>query len=94
MAEKYKKNIADNPEVEFIHVSQDFEKAEAEKWAAAAQLPWLTVLPENYEKTGMLKFYTEAIMPFYTMVDSKGKEVANGEDAIFKKVAELAKEAE
>ena len=31
----------------------------------------------------------EPVVPFYTMVDGKGKEVAQGADAIFKKIDEL-----
>ena len=89
MAEKYTKSIAKNPKVAFIHISQDQQDADAEKWATKEKFPWLTVLPGNFEGSGLLKYYTEPVVPFYTMVDGKGKEVAQGADAIFKKIAEL-----
>ena len=91
VVEKYKTSIADNPKVEMIHVSQDFDNEGAQEWAADAEFPWLTVLPENYEASGMLKFYTEAAVPFYTMIDREGNEVARGPEAVFAKVDELKK---
>ena len=87
--EKYNEKIADNPKVELIHVSQDQESPAAETWAVDAGFPWLTVLPENFEESGMLKYYTEPEVPFYTMVDGDGKEVAQGAAAIFEKIDSL-----
>ena len=89
MAEKYKKSIAKNAKVAFVHVSQDYETKDAEKWAAKEKFPWLTVLPENYQGSGLRDYYTEAIVPFYTMVDAQGEEVARGAEAIFAKIGEL-----
>lgn len=89
MAEKYKKSIEKNDKVAFVHVSQDYESKDAEKWAAKEKFPWLTVLPENYQGSGLRGYYAEAIVPFYTMLDAEGKEVARGADAIFAKIGEL-----
>ena len=88
--EKYKESIANNPKVEFIHVSVDQEDDAAEEWAAKEGFPWLSVLPKDVERSDLLQFQKVRSVPHYTMVDASGKEVANGSSAVFAKVAELA----
>ncbi len=81
--------IADNPKVEMIHVSQDFDEDSAEKWAADTSFPWLTVLPEDVERSDLMKYKSSQGVPFYTMVDSAGEVIATGSSAIFKKIGSL-----
>ncbi len=92
--EKYNASIASNPKVEMIHVSRDQADDAAQDWAAAEGFPWLTVLPGDVERSDLLQFRTRNAVPFYTMVDKDGNEVANGSGAIFAKVAELGDSSE
>ena len=92
--EKYNASIASNPKVEMIHVSRDQAEDAAQDWAAAEKFPWLTVLPDDVERSDLMQFRTRNAVPFYTMVDKDGNEVANGSGAIFAKVAELGKSTE
>lgn len=87
--EKYNEKVAENPKVAMIHVSRDQSKDAAQDWAASLKFPWLTVLPKDTERSGLLEYRTRNSVPFYTMVDANGKEVANGSAAIFNKIAEL-----
>ena len=89
--DKYKKSIADNSKVAFIHVSRDSDEGAAKNWAEAEGFPWLTVLPGDVDRSGLMDYYTRRVVPFYTMVDGDGKEVANGSAAVFAKAAEVAK---
>lgn len=92
--EKYKESIANNPKVEFIHVSLDRDNDAAEDWATGAGFPWLSVLPKDVERSDLLEFRKTGFVPYYTMIDASGKEVANGASAVFAKVAELASASE
>ena len=92
--EKYKKSIADNPKVAMIHISRDQSDGPAKDWAAAEGFPWLTVLPDDADRSGLLEYRTRPAVPFYTMVDRNGSEVANGSGAIFNKIAGMGKGAE
>lgn len=87
--EKFNKSIADNPKVEMIHISQDNSDGPAEQWAADEKFPWLTILPDDTERSGLLEYRTRPVVPFYTMVDGEGNEVANGSAAIFSKIGQL-----
>lgn len=91
LVEKFNASIAENPKVTLIHVSQDSSEGAAEKWAAKESFPWLTVLPGDVKRSGFEEYHTRKVVPFYTMVDGSGKEVANGSAAIFNKIAELGK---
>ncbi len=88
--EKYKEVIANNPKVEFIHVSQDSSEDAAEEWAAAAAFPWLTVVPGDVERSDLLEFKSANSVPHYVMIDAAGNKVANGSAEVFSKIAELA----
>ena len=87
--EKYNENVAENPKVEMIHISRDREKDAAQDWAAAEGFPWLTILPDDTARSGLMEYRTRNSVPFYTMVDADGNEVANGSAAIFSKIAGL-----
>jgi hypothetical protein len=87
--EKYKENVAENPKVEMIHISQDRSEDAAEQWAAKEGFPWLTILPGDSKRREFEEYYTRRVVPFYTMVDAEGNEVATGSSAVFAKVAEL-----
>jgi Thioredoxin-like len=92
--EKYKEAIANNPKVEFIHVSQDSSEDAAEEWAATAAFPWLTVIPGDVERSDLLEFKTANSVPHYVMLDAAGNKVANSSAEVFSKIAELASGAE
>ena len=74
--EKYNEMVAENPKVEMIHISRDREEDAAENWAAAEGFPWLTILPDDTERSGLMEYRTRNSVPFYTMVDASGKELA------------------
>lgn len=91
--EKYKKHIADVPNVEFVHVSLDRGDDAAEEWAAKEEFPWLTILPDKVEKSSMRDYKTTNSVPEYHLVDAEGKTIANGSGACFAKIDEIAKES-
>ena len=72
-----------------IHVSLDSSEDSAETWAAADSFPWLTVLPDDVERSDLKTYHTSGSVPFYTMIDASGEVVATGSSAIFKRVGEL-----
>ncbi len=85
--EKYNKYVADNPKVALVFVSHDKSRKSAEKWAAKAGMPWLTVLPQNVSKSKLDKYYPGAI-PSWVLLDKGGKKISSG-PGVFKKSAEL-----
>lgn len=87
--EKYNKDLADNPKVVMIHLSSDQDEESAEKWAAKESFPWLTILPDDVERSGLAEYRTRNVVPFYVMVDKDGNPVAEGADGCFAKAAEL-----
>lgn len=87
--EKYQEVVAENPKVAMIHISRDQNDGAAEEWATEEQFPWLTVLPDDAERSGLLEYRTRNVVPFYTMVDADGNEVASGSSAVFRKAAEF-----
>ena len=87
--DKFNAEIADNPKVAMIHISQDRDDGPATEWAAKEGFPWLTILPDDTERSGLMDYYTRRVVPFYTMVDGDGNEVANGSSAVFNKIKEL-----
>lgn len=92
--EKYNEVIAGNPKVAMIHVSQDQSEDAAEEWAASNNFPWLTVLPKDVPRSDLSEYRTRNVVPFYTLVDKDGKELANGSSAIFAKLQELSPSSE
>ena len=88
---KFKASIADNPKVEFIHVSADSSEDDAETWAAKECFPWLTVVPDDVKRSDLMEFKTKNVVPHYVMVDSSGKLVANSSSEVFSKIAEVSK---
>ncbi len=87
--EKYTEVVAENPKVEMIHVSQDSSEDAAEGWAASEKFPWLTILPGDVERSDLMEYRTRGVVPFYTLVDGSGNEIATGSSAVFSKAAEL-----
>ena len=72
-----------------IHVSLDSSEDSAETWAADAGFPWLTVLPDDVERSDLKTYHTSGSVPFYTMIDASGEVLATGSLAIFKRIGEL-----
>jgi len=91
---KFKESIADNPKVEFIHVSADSSEDDAREWAAKEGFPWLTVVPDDVKRSDLMEFKTKNVVPHYVMVDSSGKLVANSSSEVFSKIAEVSKAAQ
>lgn len=75
-----------------IHVSRDRDDKSAEKWAADEGFPWMTILPDDAERSGLMEYRTRNAVPFYVLVDKDGKEVAQGSGAVFQKAVELTSE--
>jgi thiol-disulfide isomerase/thioredoxin len=88
---KFMASIADNPKVEFIHVSADSSEDDAETWAAEEGFPWLTVVPDDVKRSDLMEFKTKNSVPHYVMVDSSGNLVANSSSEVFNKIAEVSK---
>ncbi|MEM9079094.1 MAG: hypothetical protein AAGC74_00190 [Verrucomicrobiota bacterium] len=88
--EKYNSEIADNPKVEMIHVSLDRQIDAAEQWAAKESMPWPTILPDKVQRSTMRDYKTNDFVPEYHLVDGEGNSIANGADACFAKIKELA----
>ncbi len=88
--ERFAKEVAGNSRVEFIHVSRDQSEDRAEEWAAQEEFPWLTVLPGDVERSGLLEYHTREVVPFYALVDGDGKELATGSTDVFAKLSSLA----
>lgn len=91
--EKYNKHIAENPNVEFVHVSLDRDDDAAEGWAAKDEFPWLTILPDDVEKSGLRDYKKTKYVPEYVLLNGEGKIVVAGNSngtAAFSKIDELA----
>lgn len=81
--ESYNKNIKDNADVEFIHISLEDEDA-AEKWAKKAQFSWPTVREEDMKKAGVGKVkYAIKSYPSYLVVDKDGNVDPGGRTKAF-----------
>ena len=94
MVEQFKASIADNPKVEFIHVSADSSEDDAEVWAAKEGFPWLTVVPDDVKRSDLMAFKTKNSVPHYVMLDAAGNLVANSSSEVFSKIASLSKAAQ
>lgn len=86
---KYNKVIADNQNVEFIHVSLDRDEDAALEWAKKESFPWLHVLPEKQKRSDLKKFHTSGRVPSYVLVDKDGKLITSGSSQAFKKAEEF-----
>ena len=73
--EKYKEHIANAENVEFIHISLDNGDDAAERWAEKESFPWLTILPDNVEKSSLREYKTTKSVPEYHLVDAEGNTV-------------------
>lgn len=87
--ELYKQHIADNPKVAMIHISRDSNEDAAEEWAKKAGFPWLTVLPDKTERSGLDDYKTSNGVPEYHLIDGNGNTVAKGQNASFAKIKNL-----
>ncbi len=92
--EKYNKTIAKLDNVAFIHVSRDSDEDSAEEWAAKEQFPWLTVMKDKTEASGLGVYKTTKSVPEYHLIDGDGKTIVAGSSSstkAFAKIAELGK---
>lgn len=87
--DKYKKVLEGNQKVAMIQVSRDQDNDSAEAWAAKEGFPWLTVLPDDVERSGLLDYRPGNFVPAYTMVDKDGNKVVDGAEAVFQKAKEV-----
>jgi len=94
VVQQFKASIADNPKVEFIHISADSSEDAAEEWAAKEGFPWLTVVPDDVKRSDLMEFKTKNSVPHYVMVDASGNRVANSSAEVFNKIAEVSKAAQ
>ena len=93
LVEKYNSQIADTPNVEFVHVSLDQNDDAAEGWAEKEKFPWLTILPDDAEKSGLKEYKTTNSVPEYHLVDAEGNTIvagSAGNAAAFQKIKEIA----
>ena len=94
--EKYNKHIAEVPNVEFVHVSLDRDEDAAEGWAAKEEFPWLTIMPDKVERSGLRAYKTTTSVPEYHLVDGEGNTIVKGSPsgtACFAKIDELAEKS-
>jgi hypothetical protein len=87
--EQYNRDIAENPKVELIHISHDRDEDAAEEWAVKEGFPWLTVLPDDVERSDLLDYKIANSVPHYILVDAAGNRLADGSSAVFSKVKSL-----
>ncbi|MEM7699814.1 MAG: hypothetical protein AAF236_15575 [Verrucomicrobiota bacterium] len=87
--ERYKQELEGNTKVAFIHVSHDRSDDAAQTWAESEGFPWLTILPDDAERSGLFEYKTRNAVPHYLLVDAAGEMLANSSAAAFSKIAEL-----
>lgn len=95
--EKYHAKLAGLSNVEFIHVSLDADEDVAEEWAAQEKFPWLTVMKDKMERSGLDKYKTTNGVPEYHLIDGDGNTVvagSAGSGAAMQKIAEIGKAAD
>jgi hypothetical protein len=85
--EYYNRSIVNNPQVEFIFVSQDAKLEDALKWALSAKHPWLTVLKPQARASGLQRY--DAGTPSYLLIDANGKILATTEKGCMRRIREL-----
>ncbi len=94
--EKYQKNIADLDNVTFIHISLDDDLDAAQEWAAKESFPWLTVMNDKIEASGLEPYIVTESVPEYHLIDKNGNTIVDGSPdsaEAFAKIAELGKMA-
>ena len=87
--EKFNTLVANNPNVEMIHISLDRDSSAAAGWAVADSLPWFHIVPENAESSGFLKFKSHGFVPEYALLKADGTRLATDGD-VFPKIKALA----
>lgn len=90
--ETYNNLIADNPNVEMIHLSRDGDEGAAADWAAKESMPWPILLKEDTNaKQLVVPYFPDGRMgvPTYILVDQAGKEITRGKAAAFQKIKEF-----
>ncbi len=93
MVEKYQAAIPENSKVTMIHVSLDRSDDAAKKWAIAENFPWLTILPDDRERSDLMQFKTTRSVPECIVYRPNGEVVTKGSGAAFK-LAASAREGE
>ncbi len=87
--EKYNESVAENKKVEMVHISLDSNESAAERWASQAGLPWLTILPDDVERTDLRTMFGQIRgVPTYILVKADGEEMGRG-SSVFTKIKEL-----
>ena len=86
--ESFNKKIATNDKVEFIHFSLDRTPEAALKWAKKENFPWVHVLADKHDKSG-LKKYAKRFVPYYVLLGQDGEILAEGSQAVFAMVDDL-----
>ena len=86
--EKYKDAVAENDKVDMVHISLDRDEKAAQSWAAVEQFPWLTILPQHVERSGLKSLIEVKGVPTYALVKADGEVVAKGM-SVFSKAKEL-----
>lgn len=71
-----------------IHVSLDQNLEAAAEWAASEKFPWLTVLPDDVDASGLNRFKNGNFVPDYSLVRADGKKIGSGV-GIFDKASKL-----
>lgn len=87
--ETYNKKIAENDNVELIHLSRDRGEDEAEAWAAKEKMPWPTLMKSDTDSDALFTPYFPSGrmgIPSYIMVDHTGKEIARGKAEVMNKI--------
>jgi len=93
--ETYNQHFANSESVAMIHVSYDKSNKAAEKWAAKAKFPWLTILPTHRKASGFTEFSKSDYVPEYQLIDAQGKALApEGKEAVAKAIELSQKEVE
>lgn len=82
--ETYNNKIADNKDVELVHLSLDQTEDAASAWGAKENMPWPTLMRDDIDnKVLRTPFFPGSMgVPAYVMVDHTGKEIARGKNAI------------
>lgn len=87
--ETYNDSIANNADVELVHLSRDRTEDAAEAWGAKEKMPWPTLMKDDTDGDALFRPYFPSGrmgIPAYVMVDHTGKEVARGKAAIMDKI--------
>jgi len=84
MVEKYQSAIPDNAKVAMIHVSLDQTDDAAESWATAEGFPWLTVLPDDLDRSKLIQYKTTSAVPECIVYRANGEEVSKGSGSAFR----------